>query len=105
MKLTESKKVTSVHAVCIKDEKVLLAHIKHRWFNYSGGHMETGEKVDEAILRETYEEDYVKGTIKYIGSFEVSHKENPFFDSSGKYPVIAYQAFYRMDVTECLPFL
>ena len=23
----------------------------------------------------------------------------------GKYPLIAYQAFYRMDVTECYPFL
>lgn len=105
MKLTDSLKVTSVHAVCIKDEKVLLAHINHRGFNYPGGHVETGEKVEEAILRETYEEGYVKGTIKYIGSIEVSHKENPSFDSRGKYPLIAYQAFFRMDVTECLPFL
>lgn len=105
LKLTESLKVTSVHAVCIKDEKVLLANIKDRGFNYPGGHVETGEKVEETILRESYEEGYVKGTIKYIGSIEVSHKENPSFDSSGKYPLIAYQAFFRMDVTECLPFL
>ena len=105
MKLTDSLKVTSVHAVCIKDEKVLLAHIKHRGFNYPGGHVKAGEKVEEAILRETYEEGYVKGTFKYIGSIEVSHKVNPSFDSSGKYPLIAYQAFFRMDVTECLPFL
>ena len=68
-------------------------------------HVEIGENVEEAILRETYEEGYVKGTIKYIGSIEVSHKENLSFDSSGKYPLIAYQAFFRMDVTECLPFL
>lgn len=105
LKLTESLKVTSVHAVCIKDEKVLLAYIKDRGFNYPGGHVETGEEVEETILRESYEEGYVKGTIKYIGSIEVSHKENPSFDSSGKYPLIAYQAFFRMDVTECLPFL
>lgn len=105
MKLTDSLKVTSVHAICIKDEKVLLAHIKHRGFNYPGGHVETGEKVEEAILRETYEEGYVKGTIRYLGSIEVSHQENPSFDSRGKYPLIAYQAFFRMDVTECLPFL
>ena len=57
------------------------------------GHVEIGENVEEAILRETYEEGYVKGTIKYIGSIEVSHKENLSFDSSGKYPLIAYQAF------------
>lgn len=107
LKLTESLKVkvTSVHAVCIKDEKVLLAYIKDRGFNYPGGHVETGEEVEETILRESYEEGYVKGTIRYIGSIEVSHKENPSFDSSGKYPLIAYQAFFRMDVTECLPFL
>lgn len=105
LKLTESLKVTSVHAVCIKDEKVLLAYIKDRGFNYPGWHVETGEEVEETILRESYEEGYVKGTIRYIGSIEVSHKENPSFDSSGKYPLIAYQAFFRMDVTECLPFL
>lgn len=93
LKLTESLKVTSVHAVCIKDEKVLLAYIKDRGFNYPGGHVETGEEVEETILRESYEEGYVKGTIRYIGSIEVSHKENPSFDSSGKYPLIAYQAF------------
>ncbi|WP_016995624.1 NUDIX hydrolase [Lysinibacillus boronitolerans] len=105
MKLTESLIVTSVHALCFKDGKVLLAQIKNRGFNYPGGHVEIGEKVEEAILRETYEEGYVKGTIKYIGSIEVSHKENLSFDSNGKYPLIAYQAFFRMDVTECLPFL
>ena len=93
MKLTESLIVTSVHALCFKDGKVLLAQIKNRGFNYPGGHVEIGEKVEEAILRETYEEGYVKGTIKYIGSIEVSHKENLSFDSNGKYPLIAYQAF------------
>ncbi|MFJ7661283.1 NUDIX domain-containing protein [Lysinibacillus sp. NPDC097162] len=105
MKLTNSLIVTSVHAVCMKDGKVLLSHIKHRGFNYPGGHVETGENIEEAILRESYEEGYVKGTIQYIGAIEVSHKENPLFNSKGKYPVIGYQAFFRMDVLECLPFL
>ena len=92
MKLTESLIVTSVHAVCLRDGKVLLSQIKIEGLIIRG-HVEIGENVEEAILRETYEEGYVKGTIKYIGSIEVSHKENLSFDSSGKYPLIAYQAF------------
>ncbi|WP_316569374.1 NUDIX domain-containing protein [Neobacillus sp. YIM B06451] len=105
MVLTESTKITSVHAVCMKDGKVLLAHINDRGFNYPGGHLEAGEKVEETIVREAYEEGYVKGTISYIGSIEVSHEENPSFDPNGKYPLIGYQAFFRMDIVECLPFL
>ncbi|WP_059173326.1 NUDIX domain-containing protein [Bacillus sp. FJAT-27445] len=105
MEITESTIITSVHAVRMKDRNVLLAHIKNRGFNYPGGHIEAGENVEEVIVREAYEEGYVKGTIKYIGSIEVSHEENPSFDPNGKYPLIAYQAFYRKDVVECLPFL
>lgn len=105
MKINQSIKVTSVHAICIKDGNILLVQIKHRGFNFPGGHLEKGEKAEEALLRETYEEGYVKGTIKYIGSIEVSHEDNPSFDSQGKYPMIGHQAFYRMDINECLPFL
>ncbi|MFD2045468.1 NUDIX domain-containing protein [Ornithinibacillus salinisoli] len=105
MRITESTKITSVHAICMKDEKVLLAHIKNRGFNYPGGHINPGEKIEDALLRETYEEGYVIGTLQYIGLIKVSHEDNPFFDPNGKYPLVAYQAFYRMDVTECFPFL
>ncbi|MFJ7667345.1 NUDIX domain-containing protein [Lysinibacillus sp. NPDC097195] len=105
MKLTKSLIVTSVHAVCMKDGYVLLSHIKQRGFNYPGGHVEPGEELMDALLRETYEEGYVRGTIQYLGLIEVSHKENPLFNPNGKYPEVGYQAFYRMDVQESLPFL
>ncbi|WP_339216588.1 NUDIX domain-containing protein [Solibacillus sp. FSL W8-0372] len=104
MEINQSIKVTSVHSICIKDDNILLVDIKHRGFNFPGGHLEAGEKIEEAILRETYEEGYVNGKIQYIGSIEVSHEENPSFNPNGKYPMIGYQAFYRMDVNECFPF-
>lgn len=47
----------------------------------------------------------LRGKIQYIGALEINHEDNPNFDPKGKYPLIAYQAFYRMDVTECFPFL
>ncbi|MET3695841.1 NUDIX domain-containing protein [Bacillus oleivorans] len=105
MKITELTKVTSVHAVCMLDGYVMLVHIKNRGFNYPGGHVEPGEELEKAVLREAYEEGYVIGSIQYIGAIEVSHEENPAFDPNGKYPLIGYQAFYRMDITECHPFL
>lgn len=105
MIINHTTTVTSVHAICIQDGKVLLVHIKNRGFNFPGGHLNNGESLEDALAREVYEEGYVKGTMKYIGAIEVNHKENPKFNPSGKYPLIAYQAFFRMDISECLPFL
>ncbi|MBK3495064.1 NUDIX domain-containing protein [Viridibacillus sp. YIM B01967] len=97
--------VTSVHAICIQDDKVLLCKIRDQGFNYPGGHVEKGESAEGAIHREVYEEAYVKGDIAYLGAIEVSHEENPSFDPDGKYPMIGYQSFYRMDVKACYPYL
>ena len=104
MKITQSTIVTSVHAICFKEGNVLLALIKNRGFNNPGGHIDSGEKMEEALYREVYEEGYVKGTIHYLGAIKVSHEENPLYDPKGKYPIKAYQAFYKMKITECLPF-
>ena len=90
--LVQSSNVTSVHAVCIKDDLVLLSYIQHRGFNFPGGHVDKGEHVEEALLREVYEEAYVKGRLTYLGVIQVSHEENPCFHPNGKYPLIGYQA-------------
>lgn len=97
--------VTSVHAICIQNNKIVLSKIKNRGFNYPGGHVEKGESLEEAIHREVYEEAYIKGDITYIGAIEVDHKDDQHFKMNGKYPVVGYQAFYRMDVKRCDPFL
>ncbi|HYK71710.1 MAG TPA: NUDIX domain-containing protein [Pseudoneobacillus sp.] len=102
--LPEISKVTSVHGPCFDNDKVLLVYINGRGFNFPGGHVELSESPLEAFHREVFEEGYVKGTTQYIGSIEISHEENPHFDPNGKYPLIGYQLFYRMDITECFPF-
>ena len=101
----DNVKITSVHAVCVQENKIVLSFIHNRGFKIPGGHIEPGESVEDALHREVFEEAYVKGTLTYLGCLEVNHEENPKFDANGKYPLISYQAFYRMDITECLPFL
>lgn len=103
--LPNINRVTSVHGICFYDNKILLVHVKGRGFNVPGGHVEGDETLEQALHREVYEEGYVRGKItRFLGMVEVSHKENPLFDPNGKYPLVGYQLFYRMDITECLPF-
>ncbi|MCI0184728.1 NUDIX hydrolase [Sulfoacidibacillus ferrooxidans] len=103
--LSENITVTSVHGYCFSEGKILLVNVTGRGFNVPGGHIENGETVEEAFHREAFEEAYVKGGIHYLGVIEVSHEDNPLFVTGGKYPLIGYQAFYRMDIKECYPFL
>lgn len=101
----DNEKITSVHAICIQNSKVLLSLIEHNGFNIPGGHIDEGESLEEALHREVLEEAYVEGELIYLGCLEVNHEENPKFDPKGNYPLIAYQAFYRLDVTKCHTFL
>ena len=103
--LTDSQTITSVHGYCFYQDNILLVQVSGRGFNVPGGHVELNETADEAFHREAFEEGYVKGRIKYIGAIEVSHEDNPLFVPNGKYPLIGFQVFYRMDIEECLPFL
>lgn len=97
-------KVTSVHGCCFHEDKVLLVNVAGRGFNMPGGHVENGETPEEAFHREAWEEGSVEGMIQYIGMIEVSAEEDSLYDPNGKYPLIGYQLFYRMDITKCHPF-
>lgn len=97
-------KITSVHGYCFEADKILLVNIKGRGFNIPGGHIEQGETPEAAFHREVYEEGYVKGNAQFIGALELNHEKNPLFDPNGKYPLVGYQLFYVMEITERLPF-
>lgn len=103
--LQASDIVTSVHGYCFLDEKLVLVQVKGRGFNVPGGHIEKGERPEQALRREVYEEAYISGELTYIGAIEVDHSENERFAENGKYPIVGYQLFYRMDITKCFPFL
>lgn len=102
--ISDTKLITSVHGYCFFNGKILLVNVKGRGFNNPGGHIENGETPEEAFHREALEEAYVKGTIIYLGAIEVSHEENPLYDPKGKYPLVGYQFYYKMNIEECLPF-
>ncbi len=103
--INDYNKITSVHGYCFYKGNILLVNVSDRGFNIPGGHLEKRETPEEAFHREAYEEGYVKGAIQYIGAIEVSHEDNPLFVTDGKYPLIGYQVFYKMNIEECLPFL
>lgn len=82
----------------------MLVKIKGRGFNTPGGHVEIGESPEIAFIQEALEEGYVNGPVSLLGYIEVNHEENPLFYPRGKYPLIGYQVYYQMDISEVFPF-
>ncbi|MGU3568001.1 NUDIX hydrolase [Paenibacillus sp. D51F] len=98
--------VTSVHGVCVDNGHILLVKVSGRGWNLPGGHVEEGESPEEALLRECMEEGCVRcGSSSLLGLIRISHEANPLFDPQGKYPLVAYQAFYKTEVQERMPFI
>lgn len=96
--------ITSVHAFCFHDGKLLMVNLNDRGWDFPGGHIEAGETVEACVCREVMEEAYVAGSCTQLGAIEVNHEENPLWNESSPYPKVGYQVFYRMDITEFLPF-
>ena len=97
--------VTSVHGFCFTaQDQVVLVNLK-RGFDIPGGHLEPGETPEECFRRETLEEAYARGgACTLLGYCIVDHSENPNWRPDSPYPQVGYQVFYRMEVTELLPF-
>ncbi len=96
--------ITSVHALCFHQGRLMLVDLTHRGGDIPGGHREPGETPEETCHREAREEGYVEGDLTYLGCCEISHEENPNWQPAGKYPKVGYQIFYRLDIEHLLPF-
>lgn len=83
--------VTGVVAVCIdENEKVVLMNSEP-----IGGHVEEGESVDDALIRESLEEGGIKlEKWKYFGYYEIVIKDTAEREYKDKYPKIGYILFF-----------
>ncbi|MCJ7842369.1 NUDIX domain-containing protein [Lederbergia sp. NSJ-179] len=102
--LPERKLITSVHAFCFDREQLLMVNLKNRGWDFPGGHIEVGETPEDCVKREVLEEAYAKGLCTLLGMIEVNHSENDQWNEKSPYPLVGYQVFYRIDLTELLPF-
>jgi len=96
--------ITSVHVFCFQEDPLLLVDDNHRGWNFPGGHIEPGESPEDCFKREAQEEGYVEGECQLLGHIIVDHRENPLWKESSPYPKVGYQIFYKMTITNLLPF-
>lgn len=102
--LPQEELITSVHGFCFKDNRELLVNLNHRGWDFPGGHIEPGESPEECFKREALEEGYVEGECKLLGHIIVDHSENSLWSEDSLYPKIGFQVFYKMHITNLLPF-
>lgn len=101
--LRDSLHVTSTHGFCFHEGQAVLVNLDSRGWDIPGGHMEAGETPEECFAREAMEEASIAGDAEMLGYILVDNRQDPHF-VPGKYPEIGCQVFYRMNVTDYLPF-
>jgi 8-oxo-dGTP pyrophosphatase MutT (NUDIX family) len=89
----DSPKATSVHCFPIEGNNVLFT-LNPRGIDIIGGHVESGETVEETLQRECKEEASIELiSYRFIGAIQVDNRDNPKALEKG-YPIKGYQLFY-----------
>ncbi|TCS93446.1 NUDIX hydrolase [Hazenella coriacea] len=102
--LPERSLITSVHGFCFLDHQLLLVDLKHRGWDFPGGHIDLDETPEECLNREVLEEGSVEGNCELLGFIIVDNSEDPLWNENSPYPKVGYQVFYKMKITQLHPF-
>ena len=99
--ITDNIFPSTAHVFPINHKGEILFTQNQRGIDIIGGHIEKGETVTEALMRESMEEaSIVLHNFSLIGAIMVDNTENPAAIKKG-YPQFGYQFFYvSTDYTE-----
>ena len=89
--------IVTVHTLCFKEDKILMALVDDRGWDFPGGHIEPGESLEEALIREIYEETgaSIKNT-KPVAHLKLNVLSQKPHNWNYPYPV-GYLLFYYAD--------
>lgn len=100
-KLPENVVVTTATGFVIWDKKIMLVENKNRGWELPGGHIEEGETIKEALMRELYEESGLKNisSIEMFGYNEIINPDiGKINKATGKlYPKYAYNPHFIIE--------
>jgi 8-oxo-dGTP pyrophosphatase MutT (NUDIX family) len=87
--------IATVHVLCFQSNRILMALHRERGWDVPGGHVEPGEALENAIIRETMEETGASITnIRPIAHIKLLINANKPVDWKYPYPVGFLLFFY-----------
>lgn len=108
-KLPSPSDCSSAYSFVFKDGSFLQTELREgerpqRMFDIPGGHIEDNETIEEAVIRETFEETGVIVKIKSIVAYKKVTVIGPKPENF-RYPYpVSYMVFYLCEVVEETPF-